>query len=152
MKNVASKIKKASSNIQGMAAVKVGSYINNCSPASRAAFLSGALMATGTKSAMAADGGFAGTADTLSDQFSATADSAGIIFMAAGFIIAGWGGANLFKRSRETRDDGQPQTPMMKIIGPWVAGALLAGTGVLMTLGGETLGIQESDYGNIPGS
>lgn len=39
----------------------------------------------------------------------------------------------------------------MKIIGPWVAGALLAGTGAFMTLGGETLGIQESNYGNVPG-
>ncbi|MBS8270864.1 hypothetical protein DYI26_19350 [Halomonas litopenaei] len=151
MKSVSATIKNASAKIQGVAAVKVGSYLNNCSPASRAAFFAGVAMATGAQSAMAQDGGFAGTASTVADQGSSIADSAGTIFMALGFVIAGWGGLNMYKRSRETRDDGQPQTPVMKIVGPWVAGALLAGTGAFMTLGGETIGIQESDYGNVPG-
>lgn len=151
MKNVSTTIKNTCTKIQGAAAIQVGSYLSNCSSTSRAAFFAGAAMVTVSQSSMAQEGGFAGTASTLEDQGSAIADSAGLIFVAVGFVIAGWGGLNMYKRSRETRDDGQPQTPVMKIIGPWVAGALLAGTGAFMTLGGETLGIQESNYGNVPG-
>ncbi|WP_088698667.1 hypothetical protein [Halomonas campaniensis] len=150
MKNVSKTIKTATAKIQTSLSIKLESYINNSNPASRSAFFTGAALVTGAQSAFAQTGGFAGTASTVAEQGKGIADSAGTIFAAIGFIIAGWGGLNMYKRSRETRDDGAPQTPITKIVGPMVAGAVLAATGAFMITGGETLGVQETDYGTVP--
>ncbi|MDL4860705.1 hypothetical protein NPJ88_000010 [Halomonas elongata] len=153
MKTVTASLKAIPARIQTEATLKVWGYLDNCSPASRAAFFAGATMVTGAQSAVAqsSGGGFGGMSSTAAEQGSTIADNASTIFVAAGFIIAGFGGMNLYKRSRETRDGGTPETPMMKIIGPFVAGAVLASTGAVMILGGETIGIDQSDYGTIPG-
>lgn len=150
MKTVTNIVKNVPCKIQIALSMKAGSYLNN--PASRAAFLTGAYSVYGIQAAVAQDGGFAGVGTTVAEQGTSLADSGSTIFMAVGFIIAGWGGLNMYKRSRETRDDGQPQTPVTKIVGPMVAGAVLAATGTFMKFGGETLGVDESNYGTVPGS
>lgn len=152
MKTVTSTLKAVPAKIQTAVALKVGSYLNNSSPASRAAFFAGAAMVLGTQTAIASNGGgFGGMSTTAANQSSMIAENASTIFISIGFIIAGWGGLNLYKRSRETRDGGTPETPMTKIIGPFVAGAVLASTGAVMVMGGETIGIDKSNYGTIPG-
>lgn len=149
MQLVNSIISKTACKIQLILDEKVG----NMAPSSKAAFAAGfASIAAlnGAAHAQATDG-FASAANSGAQQASSIADSAGTVFMAVGFMLAGLGGLNMYKRSQERDNGGQAQTSMLKILGPFVGGAALAGTGIWMNMGSQTLGVNESGYGTVPG-
>lgn len=130
----------------------VDEKVANMSPAKKAAFLAGfasVAALNGTAHAQATNG-FAGAANSGAEQASSIADSAGTIFVALGFCLAGLGGYNMYRRSQERNDGGMPQTSMLKIFGPFIGGAALGATGIWMNMGAQTLGVNESSYGTVP--
>lgn len=150
MHKINSYISKTACKVQLCLDEKIG----NMTPSSKAAFMAGFTsfaVLNGTAHAQATDG-FAGAANSGAQQASGIADSAGTIFTAVGFLLAGFGGLNMYKRSQERSDGGHAQTSMLKILGPFIGGAALASTGIWMNMGSQTLGVNESGYGTVPGS
>lgn len=91
--------------------------------------------------------GLAGMVDTGATQADSMKSSAGKIFAAFGFILAGWGGLNWWKKSKEGENSRITGT---QIWGPIVAGAVLGATGFVLIKAGETIGISSSQQGALP--
>jgi hypothetical protein len=103
----------------------------------------GLLLAT---SAHAIDG-IAGMVDTASVQGDSIKSSAGKLFAAMGFVSAGFGGYNWWRKGKEGE---QSHIKGGQIFVPILAGAALGATGFVMLRAGESLGIQKSDQGALP--
>ncbi|ENV52035.1 hypothetical protein L292_3168 [Acinetobacter junii CIP 107470 = MTCC 11364] len=94
-----------------------------------------------------ADVGIAGMIDTAAQQGDSAKSSFGKLFAAVGFILAGWGGLNWWKKSKEGENSRITGT---QIWGPIVAGAVLGATGFVLIKAGETIGISSSQQGALP--
>lgn len=94
-----------------------------------------------------ADGGLAAMVETGANQGEAIKGSAGKLFAAVGFCLAGWGGYNWWVKSKEGENS---RIKGSQIWGPIVAGAVLGATGYVLIKAGETIGIQGSSQGQLP--
>lgn len=100
-----------------------------------------------TANAYAQTGGFAEMASQAADQGDSMKQSAAKAFGAGGFILAGWGGYNWWRKGKEGENS---QIKAGQIIIPIIAGAALGSIGFVMTKGGETVGISSSSNGQLP--
>ncbi|WP_312937545.1 hypothetical protein [Stutzerimonas nitrititolerans] len=91
--------------------------------------------------------GWGGMAETGAEQGDSIKESVGRVFAAVGFILAGLGGYNLWRKGKEgeqTRITGQ------QVLIPLLGGAALGATGYVLTTSGETVGIDGAAQGQIP--
>lgn len=128
----------------------VDKYISNLSPTQKKAFLAGYTAMTLIPTKAHAEDGFAGLFNISATQAKSISSSVAIIFVAVGVCIAGVGGFNFYKRTQESSRGGAAETSLLKCFGPIVAGAVLAGTGFMVRKGGETVGVDSSEYGKLP--
>ncbi len=123
------------------------------SPVQRRVMLASALvtfgaLATAEAHAQAAGGGgLAGMLDTGATQGDSMKAAFGKIFAAVGFVGAGYGGYNGWRKSKEGE---QSQIKAMQIVGPLLGGAALGATGFVMLRAGESLGIAGGQQGELP--
>ncbi|HCA3439695.1 TPA: hypothetical protein MO340_004259 [Salmonella enterica subsp. salamae serovar 35:g,m,s,t:-] len=94
-----------------------------------------------------AEGGWAGVFSTGADQADSIKSSLSKIFMVLGIIFAGYGGV----KWKEKNSPGGESVKAKHVFGPIIAGVVVAAIGYFMKVTGETLGVSESDYGNMPG-
>jgi hypothetical protein len=105
----------------------------------------GLLLAT---SAHAGPGdGIAGMVDTVATQGTSIKTSFGKICAAGGFVGAGSGVYNWWRKGREGE---QSHIKGGQIFFPIVAGAALGALGFIMIKAGETVGVSASDHGVVP--
>ena len=91
--------------------------------------------------------GLAGMVSKAAAQGDSMKSSAGKIFAAFGFVAAGWGGYNWWKKGKEGE---QSRITGGQIFLPILAGAALGATGYVMSRAGESVGIQTSSQGQLP--
>lgn len=103
------------------------------------------LLATNVAHAAASDG-LAGMFSKGATQGTSAKESLGTIFSAVGFGGAGYGGLNMWKK---TKDENSRITGT-QIWGPLLGGAALGATGFMMLMSGETVGIDSSQQGVVP--
>lgn len=121
-------------------------------PRQRAMFMLGAgiavvgMVASDVVHAQASDG-FAGIANTGAKQGTSIKKSVGEIFAAVGFLGAGYGGYNLWRKGKEGENS---RISGGQIIIPLVGGFALAATGGIMIAAGQTIGLQASQMGVVP--
>lgn len=94
-----------------------------------------------------ADDGIAGVFSTGADQASSVKSSAGTIFMCIGVFFAAVGVKKWFDKGGE---HGQ-SVKAGHIYIPIIAGVGLGALGYVMRIAGETVGVSDSDYGDLPG-
>lgn len=94
-----------------------------------------------------ADDGLAGVFSTGADQASSIKSSAGTIFMCVGIFFAAFGVKKWFDKGGE---HGQ-SVKAGHIYIPIIAGVGLGALGYVMKVAGETVGVSDSDYGDLPG-
>jgi hypothetical protein len=92
-------------------------------------------------------GGVAGMVTVAADQGEIVKLAAGRLFAAIGFIGAGWGGYNWWRKGKEGEDS---RIKGGQIAWPIIGGAVLGATGFVMIRAGETVGIQGSSHGQLP--
>lgn len=98
-------------------------------------------------SAAHAEGGIAGMVSTAADQGDSIKTNAGKLMAAVGFVGAGYGGYNWWRKGREGE---QSHIKGGQIFVPILAGAALGATGFVMLRAGESVGIQPSSQGALP--
>jgi hypothetical protein len=91
--------------------------------------------------------GFADMGTKGAEQSDSLKESAGKLFTALGFGGAGWGGMNMWKKTKEGENSRIGGT---QIWGPLLGGAALGATGFMMLAAGETVGIDAGQQGVVP--
>lgn len=94
-----------------------------------------------------ADDGLAGVFSVGADQASSIKSSVGTIFVVIGIFFAGVGVKKWFDKGGE---HGQ-NVKAGHIYIPIIAGVFLGALGYVMRVAGETVGVSDSDYGDLPG-
>lgn len=112
-----------------------------------AAIVCGGLLFATSAHAQQSDG-IAGMVTVAGDQADRIKTSLGKIFAALGFGVAGTGGWNWYRKGKEGE---QSHIKGQQIIVPIAAGAALGAIGFVMVKAGESIGIQRSDLGVVPG-
>lgn len=112
-----------------------------------AAIVCGGLLFATSASAQQSDG-VAGMVNTAGTQADSIKLSLGKIFAALGFASAGAGGWNWYRKGKEGE---QSHIKGQQIIVPIAAGAALGAIGFVMIKAGESIGIQRSELGVVPG-
>ena len=126
--------------------VKCGEYEAN--PAQRRIMMmtAGATMLGMCATSAHADG-FADMASHGADQSDSIKTYGGRFFAGAGFLLAGYGGFNWWKKGNEGE---QSQIKMRQISGPMLGGMALGATGFFLVKAGETIGVQGASQAAIP--
>jgi len=91
-----------------------------------------------------------GIADMVSkgaDQGDSIKTNAGRLMAAGGFILAGFGGYNWWRKGKEGENS---QVKAGQIAWPILGGAALGATGFLLVKAGETIGISGASQGALP--
>jgi hypothetical protein len=91
--------------------------------------------------------GIAGMVVKAADQGDVIKTAGGRLFAAVGFLLAGYGGYNWWRRGKEgERSDIKGSQIAMPLIG----GAVLGATGFVLIKAGESLGISGASQGALP--
>jgi hypothetical protein len=91
--------------------------------------------------------GIADMAGTAADQGDSLKTDFGRLFAACGFMLAGWGGYNWWRKGKEGENS---RISAGQIAWPILGGAALGATGFLLVKAGETIGISGSSQGQLP--
>jgi hypothetical protein len=91
--------------------------------------------------------GLAGMVSQAADQGDVIKIAGGRLFAAVGFLLAGYGGYNWWRKGKEgERSDIKGSQIAMPLIG----GAVLGATGFVLIKAGETIGIAGASQGALP--
>lgn len=119
-------------------------------PTQRRLMMTSAAITFGTLcvARVASADGVADMGTKAAEQGDSMKESMAKLFTAVGFGGAGYGGYNMWKKSKEGENS---RISGMQIWGPLLGGAALGATSFMMLMAGETVGIDSGEQGTVPG-